>query len=47
VLTLKDFYHLPQLDTVVGQLVADGPGLIVVAGLDPRPLAWSASNTVT
>jgi serine phosphatase RsbU (regulator of sigma subunit) len=44
VLTLKDFYHLPQLDTVVEQLVADGPGLIVVAGLDPRPLAWSAGS---
>jgi serine phosphatase RsbU (regulator of sigma subunit) len=44
VLTLKDFYHLPQLDAVVEQLVADGPGLTVVAGLDPRPLAWSAGS---
>jgi len=35
-LKLEDFFHLPQLDTLVEQLVADGPGLIVVAGLDPR-----------
>jgi len=36
-LKLDDFFHLPQLDALVEQLVADGPGLIVVAGLDPRP----------
>ena len=43
-LKLKDFFHLPQLDTLVEQLVADGPGLIVVAGLDPRPLAPSTGS---
>ncbi|MBM3135339.1 MAG: GAF domain-containing protein [Chloroflexi bacterium] len=37
-LTLKDVFHLPQLDNCIAQLVAAGPGLIVVAGLDPRPL---------
>jgi len=41
VLTLKDVFHLPQLDTCIEQLVAAGPGLIVVAGLDPRPLTMS------
>ena len=38
-LTLKDFLHLPQLDTVVAELADDEPGLVVVAGLDPRPAA--------
>jgi serine phosphatase RsbU (regulator of sigma subunit) len=36
-LKLSDFVHLPELDEVVAQLVAGGPGLVVVAGLDPRP----------
>ena len=43
-LRLDDFYHLPDLDALVEQLVADGPGLVVVAGLDPRPLVRSAST---
>jgi len=34
-LDLKDFFHLPQVDTLFGQLVVDEPGLIIVAGLDP------------
>jgi serine phosphatase RsbU (regulator of sigma subunit) len=38
-LELKDFFHLPQVDALVEQLVTDKPGLIVVAGLDPRSLA--------
>jgi serine phosphatase RsbU (regulator of sigma subunit) len=38
VLELKDFFHLPEIEPLVEQLIADGPGLIVVAGLDPRPL---------
>jgi serine phosphatase RsbU (regulator of sigma subunit) len=37
-LEFKDFFHLPQLDPLVRQIVANGPGLVVVAGLDPRPL---------
>ncbi len=40
-LKLEDFFHLPQLDTLLQQLVADEPGLVVVAGLDPRPGAGS------
>ena len=36
-LKLGDFSHLPQLDALVERLVADGPGLIVVAGLDLPP----------
>jgi sigma-B regulation protein RsbU (phosphoserine phosphatase) len=43
-LTLQDFFHLPQVDTLIEQLIADGPGLIVVAGLDPRPLTQSATS---
>jgi serine phosphatase RsbU (regulator of sigma subunit) len=42
-LELKDFFHLPQVDVLVEQVLADGPGLILVAGLDPRPLAASAA----
>jgi serine phosphatase RsbU (regulator of sigma subunit) len=42
-LELKDFYHLPQLDELVEQLVSDGLGLVLVAGLDPRPLPVSAT----
>ncbi len=38
-LELKDFVHLPQMDTLIEQLVADRPGLVLVAGLDPRPVA--------
>ncbi len=36
-LELKDFVHLPEMDALIGQLVADRPGLVLVAGLDPRP----------
>jgi serine phosphatase RsbU (regulator of sigma subunit) len=36
-LKLRDFVHLPELETLVDRIVSDGPGLIVVAGLDPRP----------
>ncbi len=38
-LKLGDFFHLPQLDMLVEQLVANGSGLIVVAGLDLRPMS--------
>jgi serine phosphatase RsbU (regulator of sigma subunit) len=41
-LKLADFFHLPELDAAVAQLLADRPGLIVVAGLDPRPAAADA-----
>jgi serine phosphatase RsbU (regulator of sigma subunit) len=41
-LELKDFYHLPQLEALVQEIVADGPGLIVIAGLDPRLPSASA-----
>jgi serine phosphatase RsbU (regulator of sigma subunit) len=37
-LKFDDFFHLPQLDELIAQLIADHPGLVVVAGLDPRPL---------
>ncbi len=35
-LRLEDFFHLPQVDTLVAQMIADGPGLAVVAGFDPH-----------
>ncbi len=44
-LKLEDFFHLPQVDTLVAQMIADGPGLAVVAGFDPRlPPELSASS---
>lgn len=41
-LELKDFIHLPQLDALIDQLTAEERGLIVVAGLDPRPASQDA-----
>lgn len=41
-LKLGDFFHLPQVDELIGQLVADRQGLVVVAGLDPRPVSATA-----
>ena len=41
-LELKDFLHLPQLDPLIEQMAADGPGLILVTGLDARPLTAGA-----
>jgi serine phosphatase RsbU (regulator of sigma subunit) len=43
-LELSDIRHLPQLDTAVEELLADGPGLALVAGLDPLPSAAPASE---
>jgi len=43
-LKLDDFYHLPQLDALVEQFVADGPGLTIVAGLDPRSTSTSTTG---
>lgn len=36
-LELKDFLHLPQLDELLAQIDANTSGLVVVAGVDPRP----------
>ncbi|MBI5959056.1 MAG: hypothetical protein HY866_10000, partial [Chloroflexi bacterium] len=36
-LKLDDFLHLPQISTVFNEIVTEGTGLIIVAGLDPRP----------
>jgi serine phosphatase RsbU (regulator of sigma subunit) len=35
-LKLRDFLHLPQLDALIDQLIQDGPGLILLAGIDSR-----------
>ncbi|MBN2304782.1 MAG: SpoIIE family protein phosphatase [Anaerolineae bacterium] len=35
-LRLRDFFHLDAVDTFVAEITGGGPGLIVVAGLDPR-----------
>lgn len=41
-LELKDFFHLPQVDDVLAQLVAERRGLIAVVGLDPHPSVTTA-----
>ncbi len=35
-LSLDDLTHLPQLEQLLAEIAAAGPGLVVVAGLDPR-----------
>ncbi|RPI51102.1 MAG: hypothetical protein EHM56_09960, partial [Chloroflexi bacterium] len=35
-LKLDDLTHLPQVEGLVAEIAAGGPGLVVVAGLDPR-----------
>ena len=41
---LDDLFHLPALDEAFAQLVADGPGLILIAGFDPSPGAVEAGG---
>ncbi|HUF38452.1 MAG TPA: hypothetical protein VMN57_08015 [Anaerolineales bacterium] len=36
-LTQRDFLHLPVLDPLIEQMTAEPSGLLIVAGLDPRP----------
>ena len=36
-LRFSDFAHLPEIDGLVQELIGEGSGLIVVAGLDSRP----------
>src|SRR5512138_960370 len=43
-LELKDFFHLPQVDTLLAQIAADWSGLVLVAGLDSRPTSTSPSS---
>jgi len=43
-LRFDDFFHLPELDQLIAQVIAAPQGLIVVAGLDPRPLVSSTEG---
>src|SRR5262245_16449734 len=45
-LKLDDFFHLPQLDSCIQQMIDDDPGVIVVVGLDPRPTAAAGATGV-
>lgn len=36
-LDLNAFYHLPQLDTLFDEIARDAAGMVIVAGLEPRP----------
>ncbi len=42
-LDLKDFLHLPLVDALIDQLVADGPELTIIAGFDPPAVPASES----
>jgi sigma-B regulation protein RsbU (phosphoserine phosphatase) len=41
-LSLRDFFHLSQVDSIIDQLTHDGSGLILVAGMDSRIHVQSA-----
>jgi sigma-B regulation protein RsbU (phosphoserine phosphatase) len=43
-LELRDFVLLPQAESLIEELISDGPGLAIVAGLDPRPLPPSRAD---
>ncbi|HEX2980353.1 MAG TPA: hypothetical protein VHO48_08825 [Anaerolineaceae bacterium] len=45
-LKFADFNHLPQLDPLIARLIAEKPGLVVVAGMDPNPVSgeWLAGE---
>jgi len=43
-LRLDDLTHLPLLDPLVDEIMADRPGMIVVAGLDPRPVGMKVEG---
>jgi sigma-B regulation protein RsbU (phosphoserine phosphatase) len=43
-LELRDLVLLPQAESLIEQLINDGPGLAIVAGLDPRPLSPSRAD---
>ena len=35
---LRDFYHLAQLDPYFDRMIAEGAGMMVIAGIDSRPI---------
>ncbi|HSJ56834.1 MAG TPA: SpoIIE family protein phosphatase [Anaerolineae bacterium] len=43
-LRLDDLTHLPLLDPLIEEIVADRSGLVVVAGLDPRPVGINVES---
>lgn len=45
-LRLRDFLHLPQLDSLIKEIVSGKSGMIVVAGLDPRAITATATDNV-
>lgn len=43
--SLRDFFHLPELDEWIDRMVTAGPGLAIIAGLDVRAGASLANAT--
>src|SRR5512142_2646881 len=46
-LKLRDFFHLPQLDALISQLVAEESGLIVLAGINARATAPQVDEAIS
>ncbi len=46
-LKLRDFLHLPQLDSLVSQMVADESGLVVLAGIEARQVTADVPGAMT
>jgi serine phosphatase RsbU (regulator of sigma subunit) len=46
-LKLRDFLHLPQLDGLVNQLVADDSGVVILAGIEARAVAADGNEAIT
>jgi sigma-B regulation protein RsbU (phosphoserine phosphatase) len=44
-LELRDFVLLPQAESLIEELIGDGPGLAIIAGLDPRPLSPARTDS--
>ena len=42
--SLRDFFHLPELDYWVEQITEESSGLILIAGLDARPRQLSKTT---
>lgn len=44
-LGLRDFFHLPQVDELTKEVIRETSGLLVVAGLDARPVPAEAAQS--
>ena len=45
-LKLRDFLHIPQLDPLFEEMAASKTGLVIISGLDPRPVPSPSSEVL-